>query len=71
MLRAKKAKKLQTAKGVELKIVNPNAAGIDIADSEMQVCVPADRDGDNNRRFGSFTKDLHRRILATLSHNHF
>ena len=38
--------------------MNPNAAGIDIADSEMQVCVPADRDGDNNRRFGSFTRDL-------------
>lgn len=54
----KKAKKSQTGKGIELKIVNPNAAGIDIADSEMQVCVPADRDGDNNRRFGSFTRDL-------------
>ena len=55
---AKKAKKSQTSKGIELKIVNPNAAGIDIADTEMQVCVPADRDGDNNRRFGSFTRDL-------------
>jgi len=55
---AKKAKKLHTKKGVELKIVNPNAAGIDIADTEMQVCVPSDRDGDNNRRFGSFTRDL-------------
>lgn len=55
---AKKAKKLHTRKGVELKIVNPNAAGIDIADTEMQVCVPIDRDGDNNRRFGSFTRDL-------------
>ena len=55
---AKKAKKLHTKKGVELKIVNPNAAGIDIADTEMQVCVPVDRDGDNNRRFGSFTRDL-------------
>ena len=55
---AKKAKKLHTKKGVELKIVNPNAAGIDIADTEMQVCVPVDRDGDNNRRFGSFTQDL-------------
>ena len=41
---AKKAKKLHTKKGVELKIVNPNAAGIDIADTEMQVCVPIDRD---------------------------
>jgi transposase len=25
----------------------------------MQVCVPEDRDGDNNRRFGTFTCDLH------------
>ena len=55
---AKKAKKLHTTKGLELKIVNPDAAGIDIADSEMQVCVPIDRDGENNRRFGSFTQDL-------------
>ena len=55
---AKKAKKIHTKKGIELKIVNPDAAGIDIADSEMQVCVPEDRDGDNNRRFGSFTRDL-------------
>ena len=55
---AKKAKSLHTKKGLELKIVNPNAAGIDIADTEMQVCVPSDRDGENNRRFGSFTRDL-------------
>jgi len=55
---AKKAKKIQTGKEIALKIVNPNAAGIDIADSEMQVCVPADRDDDSNRRFGSFTRDL-------------
>ena len=55
---AKKAKKIHTKKGIELKIVNQDAAGIDIADSEMQVCVPSDRDGDNNRRFGSFTRDL-------------
>lgn len=55
---AKKAKKIQTAKGLGFKVVNPDAAGIDIADSEMQVCVPKDRDGENNRRFGSFTKDL-------------
>ena len=54
----KKEKKIHTKKGIELKIVNPDAAGIDIADSEMQVCVPEDRDGDNNRRFGSFTRDL-------------
>lgn len=55
---AKKAKKIETRKGLALKIVNPNAAGIDIAASEMQVCVPVDRDAENNRRFGTFTKDL-------------
>lgn len=55
---AKKAKKIKTKKGLSLKIVNPNAAGIDVAATEMQVCVPEDRDADNNRTFGTFTKDL-------------
>ena len=55
---AKKAKKLHSSKGAKLEIVNPDAAGIDIADTELQVCVPADRDAENNRRFGSFTVDL-------------
>lgn len=54
---AKKAKKAKTSRGLELKIVNPNAAGIDVAATEMQVCVPEDRDGDNNRSFGCFTED--------------
>lgn len=52
------AKKIKTKKGLRLKVVNPDAAGIDVADGEMQVCVPEDRDGENNRRFGSFTEDL-------------
>ena len=56
---AKKAKKIKTAKGLKLDVVNPNAAGIDVSSTEMQVCVPDDRDGDNNRRFGTFTCDLH------------
>jgi transposase len=56
---AKRAKKIETNEGLSLKIVNPNAAGIDISSTEMQVCVPADREGENNRRFGCFTKDLH------------
>jgi len=56
---AKKAKKIKTKKGLKLEIVNPNAAGIDVSCTEMQVCVPEDRDGDNNRRFGTFTCDLH------------
>ena len=56
---AKKAKKKKTGKGLKLEIVNPDAAGIDVSSTEMQVCVPEDRDGDNNRRFGTFTEDLH------------
>jgi len=43
---------------VELKIVNPNSAGIDVANTEIQICVPYDRDEDNNRCFGSFTHNL-------------
>jgi hypothetical protein len=56
---AKKAKKIKTKKGLKLEIVNPNAAGIDVSSTEMQVCVPEDRDVDNNRCFGTFTCDLH------------
>lgn len=58
MVKAKSAKLLKSSDGNKLAIVNPDAAGIDIADTEMQVCVPEDRDSDNNRRFGSFTSDL-------------
>ena len=53
-----KAKKIRTRKGLELKIVNPDSAGIDISSREMQVCVPLDRDADYNRKFGAFTEDL-------------
>lgn len=59
---AKKARKIKSEQGLKLKIVNPNAAGIDVADGELQVCVPEERDGDNNRCFTSFTSDL--RIIA-------
>ena len=52
------ARMIKSQEGNKLALVNPNAAGIDIADTEMQVCVPEDRDGENNRRFGSFTQDL-------------
>ena len=56
---AKKAKKIKTSKGLKLEIVNPHAAGIEVSSTEMQVCVPENRDSDNNRRFGAFTEDLH------------
>jgi hypothetical protein len=56
---AKKAKKIKMSKGLRLEIVNPNAAGIDVSSTEMQVCVPENRDAENNRKFGTFTEDLH------------
>lgn len=56
---AKLAKKIKTAKGLKLKVVNPDAAGIDISPKELQVCVPDDRDEHSNRVFGVYTKDLH------------
>ena len=59
-------KTIKSPDGNKLAIVNPDAAGIDIADTEMQVCVPEDRDGDNNRRFGSFTCELNSRPLKSI-----
>jgi transposase len=40
-------------------MINPNAAGIDVASEEMWVCVPEDRAEDNVRKFGAFTDDLY------------
>ena len=43
-------------------MINPNAAGIDVASEEMWVCVPPDRAKEkesNVRKFGAFTCDLH------------
>ena len=42
----------------KLEMINPNAAGIDVASEEMWVCVPEDRAEDNIRKFGAFTDDL-------------
>ena len=39
-------------------IINLNAAGIDIADKRIDVCVPSDRDDYFIRTFGAFTCDL-------------
>jgi transposase len=43
----------------ELSIVHPNAAGMDLGAEEIWVCVPADRDAEPVRAFGTFTPDLH------------
>jgi transposase len=42
-----------------LPLVNLNAAGLDIGASEIWACVPADRDAQTVRQFGTFTPDLH------------
>jgi transposase len=43
----------------KLDMLNPNAAGIDIASEEHWVCVPEDRAENHVRRFGAFTRDLY------------
>lgn len=53
------SKKIKTDKGLKLGIVNPNAAGVDISATELQVCVPVGRATPNNRVFGVYTQDLH------------
>lgn len=55
---AKKPKKTETDKGIVYENVNPNAAGIDISNTEMQVSVPKDRSENSNRKFGVYTRDL-------------
>ncbi|MEZ4951938.1 MAG: hypothetical protein R2784_21465 [Saprospiraceae bacterium] len=47
------------------KIVNSNAAGIDISSNEHVVAVPEESAKVNVRAFQGFTEDLH--DLATLS----
>lgn len=49
--------KRQASSGLEQ--INANAAGIDIGSQTHWVCVPADRDAENVRSFGSFTTDLY------------
>lgn len=41
-----------------IKIVNPDAAGIDIGKDELYVCIPRDRDEPALRRFGTYTDDV-------------
>ena len=43
----------------ELKLIEPNAAGIDIGASSHFVAVPADRDEEPVREFSAFTSGLH------------
>lgn len=49
---------MRITKDREFKVVNMNAAGIDVSPKELQVCVPSDRDEKCNRTFGVYTQDL-------------
>jgi transposase len=44
---------------ISVKLINPNAAGIDIGSEYHYVAVPRDRDDKPVRRFACFTSDLH------------
>jgi transposase len=44
----------------ELKMVHPDAAGIDVGNASHFVSVPAGRDPEPVREFGSWTADLHK-----------
>ncbi len=43
----------------KLEMLNPNAAGIDVASAEHWVCVPEDRAEQHIRRVGTCTSDLY------------
>ena len=51
-------KRVSKNKKVALPVLNPDAAGIDIGATEIYVAVPADRDPEPVRMFGTFTQDL-------------
>ncbi|MCL6220979.1 IS110 family transposase [Zunongwangia pacifica] len=44
---------------VEMALLNPNAAGIDVGSTEHWVAIPEGRDSEKTRRFTAFTCDLH------------
>jgi transposase len=49
------------------KLVNPNAAGIDVASNEHVVAVPEDKSKESVRTFKGFTRDLHQLAKWLLS----
>ena len=55
----KKSRKRQSQKKSsqsQLRVMHPNAPGIDLGAREHWVCVPPDRAEQNVRRFGCFTR---------------
>ena len=61
----KKKREKKSARGAQdwtlnLDVVHPNAAGIDIGNESHYVAVPPDRDAEPIRQFACFTEDLRR-----------
>jgi transposase len=56
----KKAMNEQQKWSVNLDVVHPNAAGVDIGNESHYVAVPPDRDAEPVRQFACFTEDLQR-----------
>lgn len=52
-------RKTESASAQTLPVLNPNAAGLDIGSAEIWAAVPADRDAEPVRQFGTFTPDLY------------
>jgi transposase len=52
-------RKTKPASVEHLPVLNPNAAGLDISSEEIWAAVPADRDPQPVRVFGTFTPDLY------------
>jgi transposase len=63
----KTAKKTERKNIVEMLLVNPYAAGIDVSDTEHVVAVPEGADKDRVQKFGAMTCDL-RLIVTWLIH---
>jgi transposase len=54
----RKSKSKGKSGGRMLPVMHPDAAGVDIGAEEIFVAVPAERDADPVRSFGTFTRDL-------------
>jgi transposase len=54
----RKSKSKGKSSGRMLPVMHPDAAGVDIGAEEIFVAVPAERDADPVRSFGTFTRDL-------------
>ncbi|SRR6266851_786941 len=54
-----RSKSKAKGRGQMLPVLHPDAAGVDIGAEEIFVAVPAERDVEPVRSFGTFTRDLH------------